>query len=105
MNLEGEGAIKFGDRSGYNIRGPKELPNVKTGDKVHVNALRPQFPQFYVSPTKREYVIPDGPYRYRIRTTPTLANALAAALEDPAAPLYLGSNDGWVEAWLEELRS
>lgn len=103
MNLEGSDAIKFGDRSGYKIRDPEMLSEVEAGDKVHVNAIRPQFPQFYVSPTKREYVIPDGPYRYRIRTTAMLAESLAAALENPAAPLYLGSNDGWVEARLEEL--
>lgn len=103
MNLEGSDAITFGDRSDYRIRDPEELAEVKAGDKVHVNALRPQFPQFYVSPTKREYVIPGGPYRYRMRTTTTLAEHLGTALEDPAAPLYLGTNDGWVEARLEKL--
>ncbi|WP_157621241.1 type I-E CRISPR-associated protein Cas5/CasD [Salisaeta longa] len=103
MNLKGAEAINFGDRSSYKIRDPEKLLDVEAGDKVHVNALRPHFPQFYVSPTKREYVIPEGAYRYRIRTSATLAEMLGAALEAPAAPLYLGSNDGWVEARLEEV--
>ena len=105
MNLEGSDAISFGDRSSYKIRDPEELSEVEKGDKVHVNALRPQFPQYYISPTQREYVIPDGPYRYRVCTTTTLADQLEAALHDPSAPLYLGNNDGWVEAQLEVISS
>lgn len=105
VNLEGSDEISFGDRSSYKIRDPKELSEVGAGDKVHVKAIRPQFPQYYTSPTKREYIIPDGPYRYRIRTTETLAKQLQAALDDPAAPLYLGNNDGWVNARLEVIQS
>ena len=103
MNLEERDAIKFGDRSEYDIRDPDALPDVEEGDKVHVKALRPQFPQFYASPTQREYVIPEGPYRYRVRTTETLSNQIREALEDPSAPLYLGNNDGWVYARWEEM--
>ncbi len=98
MNLEGSDQIKFGDRSGYDIRDPDTLPDVQEDDKVHVKALRPQFPEFYTSPTQREYVIPEGEYRYRVRTTETLAHQVEDALAAPAAPLYLGNNDGWVEA-------
>jgi hypothetical protein len=32
-----------------------------------------------------------------------MAVEIRKALDDPAAPLYLGSNDGWVEAGLEVL--
>lgn len=103
MNLSGQKDISFGDRSSYKIRDPSELPDVVPGDKVHVKALRPQFPQYYSSPTKREYVIPDGPYRYRVRTTEAVAQLLRDALEAPEAPLYLGSNDGWVDAQLDEV--
>jgi len=69
--------------------------------RIRQNELKPYFPYYYTSPTQREYVVPDGPYRYRIRTTDTLASQLNRALSDPAGPLYLGSNDGWVEANLE----
>jgi CRISPR-associated protein Cas5 len=72
-----------------------ELP----GDvSVRQEELKPFFPFYYTSPTSREYVIPEGPYRYRARTTGTLATQIGDALDDPAAPLYLGNNDGWVEA-------
>jgi len=98
VSLERSDDIKFGDYSSYKIRDPGALPDVEEGDKVHVKALRPQYPQYYTSPTPREYVIPEGPYRYRVRTTDTLAAQIEDALNDPAAPLYLGNNDGWVEA-------
>ncbi len=64
---------------------------------IHINAVRPHFPQYYSSPTLRGYVEPQGPYRVGIETSPALATALRAAIADPAAPLYLGSNDGWIE--------
>jgi len=61
------------------------------------------FPQYYVSPTPREYVIPQGEYKFVVETSETLARMLSEAFESPAAPLYLGSNDGWVEARWEVL--
>ena len=65
---------------------------------VRQEELKPFFPFYYTSPTPREYVIPEGPYRYRVATTDMLAAQISDALDDPAAPLYLGNNDGWVEA-------
>lgn len=66
--------------------------------QVYQGALKAFFPTYYVSPTPREYVIPSRPYQYRVRTTPTVSEQIAYALQEPAAPLYLGTNDGWVEA-------
>jgi CRISPR-associated protein Cas5 len=83
------------------IRQVKKLTEAKL--KVHVRAIRPSFPMHYDSPTPREYVIPARPYQYRAEATPTVASLLADALEDPAAPLYLGTNDGWVNARWEPL--
>lgn len=74
------------------------LTDFQEGQTVHLNVLRPFFPQYYISPTPREYVVPNTPYRYRVETSPELASLLSLAVADPAAPLYLGSNDGWVEA-------
>lgn len=74
------------------------LNSFQTGDTVHLNVLRPYFPQYYVSPTLREYIIVEGDYKYRIETSQQFGEMLADALADPAAPLYLGSNDGWVDA-------
>lgn len=91
-------AIDVGDRAKHDIKDPGELASVSAGANVNVKALRPQYPQYYTSPTPREYVIPQGPYRYRVETTQLVAEMIASALDDPAAPLYLGSNDGWVHA-------
>jgi CRISPR-associated protein Cas5 len=80
-----------------------KLDGVESGTKVHENAVRPFFPQYYVSPTPREYVIPSRPYQYRAEATPAVADLVAEALRDPAAPLYLGTNDGWVDARWETI--
>jgi CRISPR-associated protein Cas5 len=96
MNLAGEDKITIGDRSKHDIRAPEEIPDVMEEDDVHVRALRPQFPQFYQSPTKREYVVPKEPYRVRLQTTENLAEKLQSAIKNPKAPLYLGNSDGWV---------
>lgn len=106
LKNEGSEASFVTKKSDADVADPLELLGKLPDDvKVRQNELKPFFPYYYVSPTKREYVIPEGSYRYRICTSATLADMLAAALGDPAAPLYLGSNDGWVEARLEELRS
>lgn len=68
---------------------------------VFEGALKPFFPTYYVKPTPREYVIPAGSYRYRVNMTSSVFSLVKSALEDPEAPLYLGTNDGWVEANLE----
>lgn len=68
-----------------------------SGEKIDPSSVIHFFPQYYASPTPREYVVPDGPYKYAVETSPQLARLLQEALDDPAAPLYLGSNDGWVE--------
>jgi CRISPR-associated protein Cas5 len=82
-------------------KAPALLNDFQTGDKVHLNVLRPYFPQYYASPTPREYVVPDGFYKYAVETTATLADLLSDALANPCAPLYLGSNDGWVDVQWE----
>ena len=71
---------------------------VEPGDSVFQGAMKPQFPYYYVSPTPRGYVVPLGAYRFGASTTPAVSSLISAALDDPAAPLYLGSSDGWVDA-------
>lgn len=56
------------------------------------------FPQYYISQAKREYVIPLGTYEVCIETSKNLSECIEQAIEMPAAPLYLGTNDGWIEA-------
>jgi CRISPR-associated protein Cas5 len=76
---------------------------VPKGATVWPKALKPRFPRYYVSPTQREYVVPHGPYAFRAACTPAVAALITDALDRPAAPLYLGSNDGWVNARWEAL--
>lgn len=89
--------IKIEDRAGHR-RDEDVITDFQNGERIHIEALRSHFPQYYVSPTPREYVIPQGKYIFVIETNERLADMLAEAVENPAAPLYLGSNDGWVEA-------
>lgn len=94
--------ITVGDKKEF-VNDPNLITNFKKGDKVHLNVLRPYFPRYFTTPTKREYVLPQGTYKYRVETSLQLAQLIAEAIEDPAAPLYLGSNDGWVDVRWEIL--
>ena len=96
MNAIKADQIKVNDLASAN-KDPRGLHDFKTGDVIHLNVLRAYFPQFYVSPSPREYIIPSLPYFFEVTTSESIANELAQAISNPAAPLYLGSNDGWVE--------
>ena len=100
MNAERGKKVAINDLGGSSKDSDK-LHNFEENDKIHVNVVKPYFPQYYVSPTPREYVIPKGEYVFVIETNRTLAEMLKEAFENPAAPLYLGSNEGWVEATWE----
>ena len=103
LNREKQGAVEFGDRADFQNYTEEELENLPDGAKIKYTAVRSKFPQYYVSPTVREYVIPKRPYLIGLDTTPEVSALLKNAFENPAAPLYLGSNDGWVEVNYEEL--
>lgn len=95
--------VEFGEKPDIHQKLPLETAlNIQTG-KVHYKSVRDAYPQYYVSPKRRGYVVPQSPYRYRIMTTLTLANLIETALNDPASPLYLGLNDGWVDVNWEQL--
>lgn len=96
VNAAAEKRISLTDSGG--LRDDNARTEFQPGDKINFSVVRSLFPRYYVSPTPREYVIPSMPYQYRVETSSELAEMIARALEDPAAPLYLGSNDGWVEA-------
>lgn len=97
MNAERGKKIAINDL-GSSSKDSEKLHNVEENDKIHVNVVKSYFPQYYVSPTPREYVIPQGEYIFVVETSEVLAEMLRTAFDNPAAPLYLGSNDGWVEA-------
>lgn len=103
LNREKQGLVEFGDRAEFQNYTDEELKSIPDGAKIKYTAIRSKFPQYYVSPTVREYVIPNRPYLIGLDTTPTLSKLLKEAFENPAAPLYLGANDGWVEVNYQEL--
>lgn len=78
-------------------RAPEVIRDFKEGETVHVDVLKPYLPQYYSSPKLRGYVVPEGAYQVQLETSAELAAALEAAVQNPASPLYLGSNDSWVE--------
>ncbi len=96
MNAKRGGLVTTSDAAKAR-KGAGALTDFQAGDEISITVLRPYFPQYYSSPTLRGYVEPQGPYQVGIETSPALAVTLRAAIADPAAPLYLGSNDGWVE--------
>lgn len=103
--------MEFGDRTGFEDVKPDALDSLPDGAKVKYTSVRHLFPQYYASlPTTREYVEPvrankkvgDPDYEFRFNTTRKVLDMLVEALENPSAPLYLGSNDGWVHAKIEK---
>lgn len=103
LNRGKQGDLSFGDRAEFENYTEEQLLDLPDGAKIKYTAIRPKYPQYYVSPTVREYVIPNRPYLIELTTTPVISDLLKAAFDDPAAPLYLGSNDGWVEVNYEEI--
>lgn len=98
------GEVKLASKGSATHADPESVAGgVSAGDSVFQGALKPQFPYYYVSPTPRGYIVPLGEYRFGASTTPTVSRMIEEALADPAAPLYLGSNDGWVDATWEVL--
>ncbi len=82
--------------------GVKILNDVRRGDKVNVSGLHEFLPHYYLAPATREYIEPDANYSVVVRTSRVVASLLERFLNDPTSPLYLGSNDGWVEAiWIQ----
>ncbi|MEO9884689.1 MAG: type I-PGING CRISPR-associated protein Cas5p [Balneola sp.] len=103
INMKKSDKINIGDSAKHDIRDPEKLMAVVKDDKVHLNAVRPLFPQYYTSPTPREYVLPKGNYVFSVKTTTQLKEKIKASLNNPDSPIYLGTNDGWIEASWEEL--
>ena len=89
--------VTFGDRKGFNRFTLVELKEIVEG-QVHVKSLSTNFPQFYSSPRKRGYLEPTRPWVYEVASTAKVAEIISESLNQPAAPLYLGTSDGWVHA-------
>jgi len=95
--------IEFGDREEHKRMDESQLEHLPENAKVKYGSIRHRFPQYYSSPKIREYVEVKSNYMFRFSATPTVAGLIREAIEDPAAPLYLGTNDGWVHVQIEDL--
>lgn len=96
-------ALTFADKKTPENTNLDKIHNFQEYDEIHLSVIEPFFPQYYVSPKLREYVWPHDNYKFVMRTSPAFSQLLAEALDDPAAPLHLGSNDGWVNVTWEVL--
>lgn len=103
LNAVAEKEVTIGENKEQFGTDPSLIINFKEKEKIHLEVLRPYFAQYHSKPTKREYIVPQSAYKYGVETSPELAKRIAIAIEDPAAPLYLGSNDGWVDVKWEIL--
>jgi len=55
------------------------------------------FPKYYSSPKKREFVITEGNYGYKINTSNFLLEFLKKVINNNQSPTHLGTNEGWVD--------
>ena len=95
-----EPAIQFGDKGEFITISIEELKKMKKG-KYKLKNLKPFFPHYYVSPKVRGYVVPKKQYRFSAICSKELGILINQAIETPSSPLYLGSNDGWVDVkWI-----
>jgi CRISPR-associated protein Cas5 len=61
-----------------------------------------KFPQYYTSPTPREFIIVDGEYKYKLKMNNELYIKLKETINHSNIS-YLGTNEGWVNIKIEEL--
>ncbi len=58
---------------------------------------------YYSSPKTREYIIVKNKYGYIVTSTPQLLKLLNECTNQLISPLYLGTNEGWVDLKIESL--
>jgi CRISPR-associated protein Cas5 len=95
-NREQETHLKGGANHCYSVI--KEIHELEKITELDAKRLKKSVSRFYSSLSRREYVIPQEPYTVKISTSKDLASIIAIAVEDPESPLFLGTNDGWVDA-------
>jgi CRISPR-associated protein Cas5 len=60
-------------------------------------------PNYYSSPKKREFVITTGNFGFKLHLTEAVFILLDQAIENLESPLYIGTNEGWVNLKLQLL--
>lgn len=61
------------------------------------------FPKYYSSPKKREFILVNGKYGYKIKTNRELLSKLIETSQNCVSPIYLGANEGWVDINIKSL--
>jgi CRISPR-associated protein Cas5 len=87
----------------YDWRLAKEI-NLVEGDKEKEALLKgnqSQFPNYYQSPKRREFVKVTGEYIYEIEIEAGFVDTFLERIEDPVSPPYLGTSEGWVDLKIE----
>lgn len=59
------------------------------------------FPNYYQSPTKREFISTIGRYGYKIETNTNLLNEIIN--QSAFSPIYIGTNEGWVDLQIQKI--
>jgi CRISPR-associated protein Cas5 len=63
-----------------------------------------RFPNYYQSPTKREFVATIGKYGFKIITNESLLNLLIETFDQSQnSPIYIGTNEGWIDLQIQKL--
>jgi hypothetical protein len=83
----------------------KWRPSSKTRKSVSVVDYRFADPDnnhhaFGKTVARREHLVTTVSWRFTVRAPSSFLDVLRDALEDPAAPLYIGTSDGWIDATL-----
>ncbi len=61
------------------------------------------FPKYYSSPKKREFVVVQDRYWFQIETNEEIMSLLTSVLQSPESPIYLGTNEGWIDINIKKL--
>lgn len=92
----------------YNLIAQKEKLERKDG-KITNDAItafhkenKGDYPMYYTSPRKREYIILEGNYQYKLAMNSMFFDALKDKIEENNIA-YLGTNEGWVNLKIEAL--
>jgi CRISPR-associated protein Cas5 len=86
---------EVGDRKEF-VRIPIEELTTTDERKINAGSLGDRYPMYYVSPKKRGFVVTHQPYCMNVQTTKTVSKLLTQKLNEPTAPTYLGTSEGWV---------
>ncbi len=60
------------------------------------------FPMYYTSPTPREFIVIEDPYKFKISINCHLLSALNKSIQENNIA-YLGTNEGWVDLSIKEI--